>query len=131
MDGAPRNCPYCGQLLPERIAGMVKTSTILISADDTASVYRSVREVPEPLRKKLLRSTNGLNSRTILIADRRGEQQIARALKSLPTAPAEMPPSPMSRPAIATPPKLTLAQAAAILLAGATGVVAWLLLFRR
>ena len=131
IDGGPRDCPYCGQRLPERIAGMLKTSTILISADDTESVYRSVREIPEPLRKKLLRSTNGLNSRTILIADRRGEQQIARALKSLPTAPADMPPSSLSGPAPATPPKLTLAQAAGILLAGATGVVAWLLLFRR
>jgi hypothetical protein len=129
VDGGPRNCPYCGQLLPEPIAGMLKTSTILISADDTESVYRSVREVPEPLRKKLLRSTNGLNSRTILIADRRGEQQIARALNNLPTASAEMPP--LSRPAPATLPKLTAARAAGILLAGATGVVAWLLLFRR
>jgi hypothetical protein len=110
---------------------MLKTSTILISADDTESVYRSVREVPEPLRKKLLRSTNGLNSRTILIADRRGEQQIARALNNLPTTPAELPPSPLSRTAPATPPKLTAARAAGILLAGATGVVAWLLLFRR
>ncbi len=110
---------------------MLKTSTILISADDTDSVYRSVREVPEPLRKKLLRSTNGLNSRTILIADRRGEQQIARALKNLPAPPAEMPATPLSAPVPSAPPKLTPARAAGILLAGATGVVAWLLLFRR
>jgi hypothetical protein len=131
MDGDPQNCPYCGEPVPERIAGMLKTSTILISAADTESVYRSVREIPEPLRKKLLRSTNGLNSRTILIANRRGEQRIARALKNLPGAPPETPDSPLSVPAPASPPKLTLAQAAGILLAGATGVVAWLLLFRR
>ena len=62
-----RRCPYCGELAPEKLAGMLKTSTILISADDTEGVYRSVQEVPEPLRKKLLRSTNGINSRTILI----------------------------------------------------------------
>jgi hypothetical protein len=131
MDGEQRNCPYCGGPAPERIAGMLKTSTILISADDTESVYRSVREVPEPLRKKLLRSTNGMNSRTILIADRRGEQQIARALRNLPGAPPETPDSPLTGPAPATPLKLTPAQAAGILLAGATGVVAWLLLFWR
>ncbi len=131
IDGDQRSCPYCGEAVPERITGMLKTSTILISADDTESVYRSVREVPEPLRKKLLRSTNGMNSRTILIADRRGEQQIARALKSLPGAPAETPDSPLTGPAPTTLPKLTPAQAAGILLAGATGLVAWLLLFRR
>jgi hypothetical protein len=131
MDGDPQNCPYCGELVPERITGILKTSTILISADDTESVYRSVREIPEPLRKKLLRSTNGLNSRTILIADRRGEQRIARALKNLPGAPPETPGSPLSVPARASPPKLTPAQTAGILLAGATGVLAWLLLCRR
>ncbi|HLN02834.1 MAG TPA: hypothetical protein VK335_26330 [Bryobacteraceae bacterium] len=101
---------------------MLKTSTILISSNDTESVYRSVRDIPEPLRKKLLRSTSGLNSRTILIADRRGQQQIARALQSLPG-------TPLSAPRAA--PKLTMAHAAGILLAGATGVLAWLLLFRR
>jgi len=120
--------------VPHRITGMLKTSTILISADDTESVYHSVRDVPEPLRKKLLRSTNGVNSRTILIADRRGEQQIARALKNLPGAPGDPqgPQDPLaSDPAAAPLPKLSPAQAVAILLAGATGVLAWLLLFRR
>ena len=36
------------------------------------NVYRSVEEVPDPLKRQLLRSTNGLNSATIVIADRRG-----------------------------------------------------------
>ncbi len=119
--------------MPHRITGMLKTSTILISADDTESVYHSVRDVPEPLRKKLLRSTNGVNSRTILIADRRGEQQIARALKNLPGAPGDPqgPQDPLASDPAAPLPKLSPAQAVAILLAGATGVLAWLLLFRR
>jgi len=101
---------------------MLKTSTILISSNDTESVYRSVRDIPEPLRKKLLRSTSGLNARTILIADRRGQQQIARALQSLPVTPSSAP---------RAAPKLTVAHAAGILLAGAAGVIAWLLLLRR
>ena len=100
---------------------MLKTSTILISSNDTDSVYRSVRDIPEPLRKKLLRSTSGLNARTILIADRRGQQQITRALQSLPG-------TPLSPPRHAS--KLTVAHAAGILLAGAASVLAWLL-FRR
>jgi hypothetical protein len=108
---------------------MLKTSTILISSNDTESVYRSVRDIPEPLRQKLLRSTSGLNARTILIADRRGQQQIARAIQSLPgTAQVA---SALTGSPTRTPSKLNVAHAAGILLAGATGVLAWLLLFRR
>jgi len=64
----------------------MKSSTILISAAGTDSVYRSVKEVPAPLRRKLLKSTNGLNSATILIADRRGREEIARAIRNLPAS---------------------------------------------
>jgi len=65
---------------------VLKSSTILISAGGTDAVYRSVKEVPESLRRKLLKSTNGLNSATILIADRRGRDEIARAIQSLPSS---------------------------------------------
>jgi len=105
---------------------MLKTSTILISSDDTEGVYHSVREVPEPLRKKLLRSTSSLNAKTILIADRRGQQEITRVLRSLPGAS-----QPQLTGASPSSPKFTVAQAAGILLAGAAGVLAWLILFRR
>jgi hypothetical protein len=47
-------------------------------------VYRSVDEVPPRLRTKLLKSTNGTNSATILIADQRGRKEIAKAMKNLP-----------------------------------------------
>jgi hypothetical protein len=47
-------------------------------------VYRSVEEVPARLRSQLVKSTNGTNSATILIADRRGRQEIARTMRSLP-----------------------------------------------
>jgi len=46
-------------------------------------VYRSVDEIPPPLRSKLLQSTNNPNSRTILIADRRGRKEIAKAMRNL------------------------------------------------
>ena len=46
-------------------------------------VYRSVEEIPPPLRNKLLQSTNNPNSRTILIADRRGRKEIAHAMRQL------------------------------------------------
>jgi len=64
----------------------MKSSTILISAGETDAVYRSVKEVPAPLRRQLLKSTNGLNSATILIADRRGREEIARAIQNLPSS---------------------------------------------
>jgi len=74
-------CPRCG-----RLRGVVKTSTILISSGGTRKVYRSVEDVPDLLKKRLLWSTNGLNSATIVIADREGRKEIAKAIRSLPAA---------------------------------------------
>jgi hypothetical protein len=64
----------------------VKTSTIFIAKGGRTRVYRSVREVPERLRKQLEESTNGFNSATILIADRRGREELLRALKGMPSS---------------------------------------------
>jgi hypothetical protein len=63
----------------------VKTSTIFIAKRDRTRVYRSVDEVPPSLRKELEISTNSFNSATILIADRRGREEIIRALNGLPS----------------------------------------------
>jgi class 3 adenylate cyclase len=63
---------------------MFHTSSVLISAAGADMVYRSVDEVPPRLRSRLLKSTNGANSATILIADRRGRKEIARAMRKLP-----------------------------------------------
>ena len=79
-------CPFCGAGYTASKSGVMKSSTILISAGETDAVYRSVKEVPAPLRRKLLKSTNGLNSATILIADRRGREEIARAIQNLPSS---------------------------------------------
>jgi hypothetical protein len=64
----------------------VKTSTIFIAKGGRTRVYRSVSEVPQGLRKELEESTNGFNSATILIAERRGRKEILRALQGLPSA---------------------------------------------
>jgi hypothetical protein len=131
LDDNARNCPRCGEMVAaQRIAGMLKTSTILISADNTEGVYRSVEDVPEPLRKKLLRSTNSLNSRTMLIADRRGRQEIARALKKLPGASQRRLSNALAGKASkpVSFPKVGLPQAIGILLVGAAGVAVWMIL---
>lgn len=62
-----------------------KSSTIFIATSDTTQVYRSVRDVPTELRRRLQESTTGANSATILIADKRGREELVRALQGLPS----------------------------------------------
>ena len=76
-------CPHCGET-NDHAAGMFQTSSVLISTSGKERVYRSVEEVPAALRTRLLKSTNGANSATILIADLRGRQEIAKAMRNLP-----------------------------------------------
>jgi hypothetical protein len=63
----------------------VKTSTIFIAKGKRTRVYHSVQDVPQGLRNELEKSTNGFNSATILIADRRGRQELVRALQGMPS----------------------------------------------
>jgi hypothetical protein len=84
FDGEEPRCPHCGEPNPE-VSGLFQTSTVLISTGSAPRIYRSVDEVPVKLRGILLKSTNGANSATILIADRRGRSQIAKAMRSLPS----------------------------------------------
>ena len=79
FDGPAGACPRCGGA-----KGVVKTSTILIASGERQTVFRSVEDVPETLKRQLIRSTNGLNSATIVIADRQGRKEIAKAIRSLP-----------------------------------------------
>jgi len=76
-------CPHCGEPNPAA-SGLFQTSTVLISSGGSDLVFRSVDEVPARLRSKLLKTTNSANSATILIADRRGRKEIARAMRKLP-----------------------------------------------
>jgi hypothetical protein len=64
----------------------LKSSTIFISVGNKTEVYRSVNDVPPPLRKQLEQSTNGIHSATILIADRKGKEEIVRAVRGLPSS---------------------------------------------
>jgi hypothetical protein len=73
-------CPECGAHLYRNISGVIRTSAVLISADGEDRFFHSVQEVPERLRKRLMDSTAGDNSGTIVIADRAGKQQLTQAL---------------------------------------------------
>ena len=77
-------CPHCGDTNPKAASGVFQTSTVLISTGGEDMVYRSLDEVPASLRSQLLKSTSSANSATILIADRRGRAEIARAMRGLP-----------------------------------------------
>ena len=83
FDAQAAKCPHCGE--PNAGATeLFQTSTVLIASGGADLVYGSVEEVPMPLRNKLLKSTNGQDSVTILIADPRGRQVVARAVRTLP-----------------------------------------------
>jgi hypothetical protein len=83
FDPQQAKCPHCGTAVTGS-SGLFQTSSVLISSGGADLVYRSVDEVPVALRNKLLKSTNGQNSATILIADRRGRQEVAKAVRALP-----------------------------------------------
>ena len=111
-------CPRCGA-----VKGIVKTSTILISSGEKQNVYRSVEDVPDSLKQQLVKSTSGLNSATIVIADREGRKEIAKAIRNLPAS--ENPPEPR-------PKKLprALLHGVGVVLLVAAAVLIWFI-FRR
>lgn len=115
----------------------VKTSTIFIAKSGRTHVYHSVNEVPPVLRKELEDSTNGFNSATILIADRRGREEIMRALNGLPSglrsrlasslAPATATAKAVPRNAMNAALDFVRANWAGILLPVSAGLAVWLL----
>jgi hypothetical protein len=80
IESALTRCPDCGTGLYRNISGVIRTSAVMISADGEDRFYHSVQEVPEALRKRLMDSTAGDNSGTIVIADRAGKEQLTQAL---------------------------------------------------
>ena len=77
------SCPHCGARTGGK-SGFFQTSTVLISTGRADRIYRSVDEVPARLRSRLLKTTNGANSATILMADKQGRKEIDKALRKLP-----------------------------------------------
>lgn len=69
------HCPKCGIRIVRKISGIVKSSAVLIATGDENSFYRSLQDVPEPLRRQLIETTNSENSGMIVIADRAGKEQ--------------------------------------------------------
>jgi hypothetical protein len=118
FDSGAGACPRCGL-----VKGVVKSSTILISAGETRTVYRSVEDFPDRLKKQLLSSTNGLNSATIVIADRQGRKEIARAIRSLPVREPSNQPAPAPATRSGKLPLVAIRSAALILLVAVAALI--------
>jgi hypothetical protein len=58
----------------------MKISAVMIASGGEQGFYRSVQDVPEPLRTQLVEITNSSNSGTIVIADRAGKEQITQVM---------------------------------------------------
>lgn len=100
---------------------VMKTSAVLIAAGGERQVYRSVNDVPANLRKMLQDTTSGANSATILIADRRGKEEIAKALERVSETVPALPASPAMRVL-----GLSWRNWVGVGIGFASGVIAWL-----
>jgi hypothetical protein len=70
----------------------MKTSAVLIAAGGERGFYRSVQEVPEPLRTQLIETTTSQNSGIIVIADKAGKEQLTQVLARREAAAGSMEP---------------------------------------
>lgn len=103
----------------------VRTSTILVAVGDRVQAYSSVEDLPPELRKRLLESTSGRETATLLIADRAGREAVLRTLREKARERrqgAGRRPQPLGRALAAW-----VRTWGAILLAGAAGLGVWLL----
>lgn len=73
-------CPECGAEVVRRVSGTLRTSAVLISSGHETGFYRSLQDVPESLREKLLEATGGENAGTIVIADQAGKEQLTQVV---------------------------------------------------
>ena len=89
----------------------MKTSAVMISAHGERGFYRSVQEVPEPLRTQLLETTTSSYSGVIVIADRAGKEQLTQVLARREAGSIEIPqttPAPEKPESLAVPPAARL-----------------------
>jgi len=77
LDGV---CPECGVRLVRNVSGVMKTSAVMIAARGENGFYRSVQDVPEPLRTQLIETTTSQNSGIIVIADKAGKEQLTQVM---------------------------------------------------
>ena len=62
-----------------------KSSTIFIATERGTQIFRSLGDIPQPLRRRLHESTHSVTAATILIADKKGREELVRALQGEPS----------------------------------------------
>jgi hemin uptake protein HemP len=58
-----------------------KTSTIFVATSKRTRVFQSMDSVPPPLRKRMSENLSGPNTRTLIVADRRGREYLLKVLQ--------------------------------------------------
>ena len=116
-----------------------RCSTIFVSEGEETLIYRSLSEMPAPLRKRITARTRGGASATIFIANRGGREELAKRLRGMPSRvqtrlEEAVPPEPVKRPT--EPPRFSvlpvegaLPQTArqAMMIASGAALLIWLL----
>lgn len=93
VENADGVCPECGVRLLRNVSGVMKTSAVMIAAHGESGFYRSVQDVPEPLRTQLIETTTSHNSGIIVIADKAGKEQLTQVMARREASRAEAPPA--------------------------------------
>lgn len=94
----------------------VRTSMVLVAVGDRVRAYASIKDLPPDLRQRLLQSTSGTETVTLLIADRAGREAVLRTIRER-----------TERAPAGGAARAWLRTWGAILLAGAAGLGVWLL----
>jgi hypothetical protein len=58
-----------------------KTSTIFVATNKKTRVFQSMDHVPARLRKRMSENLSGPNTRTLIVADRRGREYLLKVLQ--------------------------------------------------
>jgi hypothetical protein len=58
-----------------------KTSTIFVSTGKGTRVFQSAEDMPAELRKRMSENLAGPNTRTLIVADRRGREYLLKVLQ--------------------------------------------------
>lgn len=104
FDNTDGVCPECGVRFLRNVSGVMKTSAVMIAAGGERGFYRSVQDVPEPLRTQLLETTASPNSGIIVIADRAGKEQLTQVMARREAGRAATPQAPVAKTPAAPPP---------------------------
>jgi hypothetical protein len=110
-----------------------KTSTIFVATGKRTRVFQSMDDIPTGVRKRLSEQLSGPNTRTLIVADRRGREYLLRVLQRATSSASLKSRELISKPA-ATPPFSDLWLKAKrywleIALIGLLGAAGWALVY--